>query len=181
MWKAKDLLLRSMTTVVGVAKRELSTGFRPLNLVVGAMIVIDSNQSGQRMEEKMSNVDGVVTVLSNDVKVALDGHSNLGDEVAKLVMEVSKLSTLILKEPHNAEVEKKMDAILATINKLVSKHAKKNEQKKTYGLRKIMHDIVTWLFDDQVATIILKLKLCGLSCTSLGCFSYMLLNFDYIL
>lgn len=34
----------------------------------------------------MSNMDGVVTELSNDVKVALDGHSNLGDEVAKLVM-----------------------------------------------------------------------------------------------
>nr|POF24842.1 hypothetical protein CFP56_26230 [Quercus suber] len=79
------------------------------------------------MEEKMSNVVGVVAVLSNNVKVALDGHSNLGDEVAKLVMEVSKLSTLILKESPNAEVEKKMDAILATINKLVSKHAKKNE------------------------------------------------------
>lgn len=107
MWKAKDLLLHSKTTVVGATKCELSIGFRPPSLVIGAVIVIDSHRSGQRLEEKMSNVDGVVTVLSNDVKVALDGHSNLGDEVAKLVMEVSKLSTLILKEPVNAEVEKK--------------------------------------------------------------------------
>ena len=148
MWKAEDLLLRSKTTVVGAAKCELSTGFRPLSLVIGAVIVIDCHRSGQRLEEKMSNVDGVVTALLNDVKVALDGHSNLGDEVAKLVMEVSNLSTLILKEPPNAEVEKKMDAILATINKLVSELAKKNEQKKTYGLGKITQDIVTYLFDD---------------------------------
>lgn len=93
----------------------------------------------------MSDVDGVATVLSNDVKIALDGRSNLGDEVAKFVMEASKLSMLISKEPPNAKVEKKMDAILVAINKLVSKHAKKNEQKKTYGLGKI--DLVTWLFD----------------------------------
>lgn len=148
MWKAEDLLLHSKTTIVGAAKRELYTRFRPLSLVIGAVIMIDSHQSGQWLEEKMSNMDGVVTELSNNVKVALDGHSNLGDEVAKLVMEVSKLSTLISKEPPNAEVEKKMDAILVVINKLVSEYAKKNEQKKTYGLGKIMHDIVTWLFDD---------------------------------
>lgn len=148
MWKAEDLLLHSKTTIVGAAKRELYTRFRPLSLVIGAMIMIDSHQSGQWLEEKMSNMDGVVTELSNNVKVALDGHSNLGDEVAKLVMEVSKLSTLISKEPPNAEVEKKMDTILVVINKLVSEYAKKNKQKKTYGLGKIMHDIVTWLFDD---------------------------------
>lgn len=68
--------------------------------------MIDSHQSGQQLE-KMSNVDGVVTEFSNDVKVALDGHSNLGDEVAKLVMKVSKLSTLISKEQPNAAEEEK--------------------------------------------------------------------------
>nr|POE92926.1 hypothetical protein CFP56_17580 [Quercus suber] len=114
----------SKTAVVGAAKHKLSTRFRPLSLVIGAVIAIDSHWS------------------------ALDGHSNLGDEVEKFVMEVSKLSILISKELPNAKVEKKMDAILAAIDNLVSEHAKKNEQKKTYGLGKIMHDIVTWLFDD---------------------------------
>lgn len=46
MWKAEDLLLHSKTTIVGAAKRKLYTGFRPLSLVIGAVIMIDSHQSG---------------------------------------------------------------------------------------------------------------------------------------
>lgn len=43
MSKVEDLLLRSKTAVIGVAKHELSNGFRPFSLVIGAMIMIDSH------------------------------------------------------------------------------------------------------------------------------------------
>ena len=57
----------------------------------------------------MSNVNPKVFWLSRDVKTALETlveHPKLGDEVVNLAMEVSKFSTLISKEPPNAEWKK---------------------------------------------------------------------------
>ena len=87
------------------------------------------------MEEKITNVHEIVTVLSSNVTnvheivtvlsgnvtnvheivTVLSGnvtnvHSSLGDEIAKLIVDVSKLFMLISKEPPNLEVGRKMDA-----------------------------------------------------------------------
>nr|POE89168.1 hypothetical protein CFP56_71368 [Quercus suber] len=107
MQKAENLILQSKTVVVDSAMRELSSGFKPIGLVLGAVIRIDSHKSGQRLEEKVTNVHEIVTVLSGNVT---NVHSSLGDEIAKLTVEVSKLSMLISKEPPNPEVGRKMDA-----------------------------------------------------------------------
>ena len=107
------------------------------------------------MEEKVTNVHEIATVLSgnvHDIVTVLLGnvtnvtnvHSSLGDEIAKLTVEVSKLSMLISKVPPNPKVGRKMDAILAATDKPVSEYAKKSQQKKKYGgLQKIMHGFVT--------------------------------------
>ncbi|KAK9990347.1 hypothetical protein SO802_025332 [Lithocarpus litseifolius] len=144
--KVDNLIFQSKATVIDAAKRELSSGFKPIGLVFGGLVGIDSHMSGQRLEKKVTDMHGIVTRLSDNVTYV---HSSLGDEIAKLTVEVSKLSTLISKEPPNPEVERKMDAILAATEKLVSEYVKRSEQKKNYGgLRKAMHGFVTWLFDD---------------------------------
>ena len=121
MQKTENLILQSKTAVVDSAKRELSSGLKPIGLVFGAVIWIDSHRSSRRLEEKVTNVHEIVTVLSGNVTnvheivTMLSGnvtnvHSSLGDEIAKLTEEVSKLSMLISKEPPNLELGRKMDA-----------------------------------------------------------------------
>nr|POE68449.1 hypothetical protein CFP56_20757 [Quercus suber] len=132
MQKAENLILQSKTAIVDFVKHELSSGFKPIGLVLEPVIGIDSHMSGRRLEEKVTNVHEIVTMLLGNVTnvheivTVLSGnvtnvHSNLGDEIAKLTVEVSKLSMLIFKEPPNPEVGRKMDAILAATNKLVFK------------------------------------------------------------
>nr|POE89167.1 hypothetical protein CFP56_71367 [Quercus suber] len=110
--------------VVDFAKCGLSSGFKPIGLVLGAVIGIDSHRSGRRLEENVTNVHEIVTVLSGNVT---NVHSSLGDEIAKLTVEVLKLSMLIPKESPNPEVGRKMDVILAAIDKLVSEYVKKSQ------------------------------------------------------
>nr|POE68448.1 hypothetical protein CFP56_20756 [Quercus suber] len=121
MQKAENLILQSKTAIVDFAKHELSSGFKPIGLVFGAMIEIDSHKSGRRLEEKVTDVHEIVTVLSSNVTnvheivIVLSSnvtnvHSSLRDEIAKLTVEVLKLSMLISKEPPNPEVGRKMDA-----------------------------------------------------------------------
>ena len=152
MLKAESLILQSKAFVIAAAKNELSSGFKPIGLVFGGLVGIDAHMSSRRLGKKVTDVHGIVTRLSDKVT---DEHSSLGDEIAKLTVEVSKLSTLISKDTPNLEVERKMDAVLAATEILVSEYVKKSGQKKKYGglqkkyggLQKTMHGFVTWLFD----------------------------------
>jgi len=145
MLKAERLILQSKAAIIDAAKHELSSGFRPIGLVLGGVVGIDAYLSSRRLETKVADLHVLVERLSNSV---INEHSSLGEEIAKLTVEVSKLSTLISKEPPNPEVERKMDAVLAATEKLVSEYVKKSEQKKKYGgLQKTMRGFVTWLFD----------------------------------
>ena len=47
MQKAENLILQSKIAVVDSAKRELFSGFKPIGLVLGVVIGIDSHKSGR--------------------------------------------------------------------------------------------------------------------------------------
>ena len=52
MQKAENLILQSKIAVVDSAKHELFSGFKPIGLVLGVVIGIDSHKSGRRLEER---------------------------------------------------------------------------------------------------------------------------------
>nr|POE92927.1 hypothetical protein CFP56_17581 [Quercus suber] len=67
MQKVENLILQSKTTIVDAVTRKVSSGFKLIGLVLGVMIRIDSHKSGRQLEEKVTNVHEIVTVLLGNV------------------------------------------------------------------------------------------------------------------